>query len=162
MSKKLTAKQEAFCTAYVTGRTVDGVLINKDGKALSLADAYRSAYDTTNMAPATVRKEAAVLFSNPLVTTTCQQISDDMKRKVTVMTVSDSDRVLTKLRDLLDNAQGTPAENTMLRAADLLGKSCNMYSNTTVVLTEDKTARDISAEIERRLAEIEGSSGRVH
>ena len=162
MSKKLTAKQEAFCTAYVTGRTVDGVLINKDGKALSLADAYRSAYDTTNMAPATVRKEAAVLFSNPLVTTTCQQISDDMKRKVTVMTVSDSDRVLTKLRDLLDNAQGTPAESTMLRAADLLGKSCNMFSNTTVVLTEDKTARDISAEIERRLAEIEGSSGRVH
>ena len=36
------------------------------------------------------------------------------------------------LRDLLDNAQGVPAEQVMLRAADLLDKSVGLFKDVQV------------------------------
>jgi phage terminase small subunit len=50
----LTAKQEAFCQAIVSG--------------MSQADAYRKAYDAENMKPATVQKRASELMGNGAIT----------------------------------------------------------------------------------------------
>lgn len=50
----LTAKQEAFCRAIVSG--------------LSQADAYRTAYNATNMKAPTVQKRASELMANGEVT----------------------------------------------------------------------------------------------
>lgn len=46
----LTAKQEAFCQAIVSG--------------MSQADAYRKAYDAVNMKPATVQSKACILMTD--------------------------------------------------------------------------------------------------
>ena len=46
----LTAKQEAFCRAIVSG--------------MSQADAYRQAYDAGNMKPATVQSKASILMAD--------------------------------------------------------------------------------------------------
>lgn len=50
---KLTAKQEAFCQAIVSG--------------MSQADAYRAAYDAGKMKPPTVQKRASELMANGVV-----------------------------------------------------------------------------------------------
>jgi len=55
--------------------------------------------------------------------------------------IGDKKRVLTKLRDLLDNAQGVPAEQVMLRTADLLGKSVGLYKD--VQVQEQQTSEGV-------------------
>jgi phage terminase small subunit len=56
----LTAKQEAFCQAIVSG--------------LSQADAYRKAYDAENMKPPTVQKRASELMANGEVSGRVQEL----------------------------------------------------------------------------------------
>ena len=53
--KKLTPKQQKFAESYVEG-----------GNA---SKAYRLHYDTKNMKPATVRREAMRLLANPIIAT---------------------------------------------------------------------------------------------
>lgn len=56
----LTAKQEAFCQAIVSG--------------MSQADAYRTAYDAANMKPETVQKRASELMGNGVVAGRVQEL----------------------------------------------------------------------------------------
>lgn len=53
MTAKLTAKQEAFCQAIVSG--------------MSQADAYRAAYNASNMKPPSVQVNASKLMANAKV-----------------------------------------------------------------------------------------------
>ena len=75
----------------------------------------------------------------------------------------DRERVLTKLRDLLENAKGGPAEQAMLRAADLLGKSVGLYKDVQVQ-DAPRSADEIRAEIKERLAALmtDQPDGAVH
>ena len=63
----LTAKQEAFCQAYVKG----------DSKGNASA-AYRAAYDTDKMKPASIRAEACRLLDNLNVTQRIDQLNADI------------------------------------------------------------------------------------
>ncbi len=58
------------------------------------------------------------------------------------------------LRDLLDNAQGVPAEQVMLRAADLLGKSVGLYKDVQVQQEPQKSAAELEAELVEMLASL--------
>ncbi len=68
--------------------------------------------------------------------------------------IGDKERVLTKLRDLLDNAQGVPAEQVMLRPADLLGKSVGLYKDVQIQEPQRSVA-EIEAEMEEMLDRLE-------
>jgi len=144
----LTPKQQHFCRAVASGCT--------------MSDAYREAYSVGNMKPATINREAHTLMSNPKITTRVEMLQRAKDRAVVATSLSDRERVLTKLRDIIANAEGTPAENTMLRACDLLGKSIGLYKDVVLDKQPDQTPEEIRAEIERLLAEIEAESGSVH
>lgn len=64
----LTAKQEAFCQAIVSG--------------MSQADAYRTAYDAKNMKPATVQSKACILMTDGKVRARVEEIRAPVVAKV--------------------------------------------------------------------------------
>ncbi len=141
MAKKgsgLTPKQQHFCRAVASGCT--------------MSDAYREAYSTSRMKPATIHREATILMSNPMITTRIEGLNRAKDRAVVASVVSDRERVLTKLRALLDNPDGTSAEQVMLRAADLLGKSVGLYKDVVETITP-KSVEEIDKELEAYLAE---------
>ena len=59
--RRLTEKQEKFCQYY----------LDTDGNA---SEAYRMAYDTSNMQPNTVWNSASLLMDNPKVTQRINEI----------------------------------------------------------------------------------------
>jgi hypothetical protein len=118
-----------------------------------MSDAYREAYSTSNMKPATVNREAHTLMATPKITTRVERLQRQKDRAIVAASLSDRERVLTTLRRLLDHAEGTPAEHVALRAADLLGKSVGLYRD--VQVTEQPRSPDeIRAELEERLAAL--------
>jgi len=110
--KSLTAKQKAFCRHVAAGMT--------------LSDAYRASYSADNMSAASVHTESSLLMSNPAVYLRTESLISAKDRALVACSVSDKDRVLQKLRHLLDHATGVPSEHVALRAADLLGKCCGL------------------------------------
>ena len=142
MAKKgsgLTPKQQHFCRAIVSGCT--------------MSDAYREAYSTSRMKPATIHREATRLVSNPMITTRIEVLNRANERAVVASMVSDRERVLTKLRELLDNPDGTSAEQVMLRAADLLGKSVGLYKDVVETVVQ-RSPDEIRTELNEYLARL--------
>ena len=138
MAKKgsgLTPKQQHFCRAVASGCT--------------MSDGYREAYSTGRMKPATIHREATRLMSNPMITTRIEVLDRAKDRAVIASSLSDGEKVKSKLRELLDNPTGTPAEHVALRACDLLGKTVGLYKD--VVET---VAQRSSDEVRTELAEL--------
>ena len=143
----LTPKQLHFCRCVVSGCT--------------MSDAYREAYNTSKMKPATVNREAHTLMTDPKIATRVERLQRAKDRAVVASSLSDRERVLNVLRDLLENATGAAGEASMLRAADLLGKSVGLYKD--VVITQPvRTSEEIEAELEERLAAAEDEMKSVH
>ncbi len=67
--------------------------------------------------------------------------------------LSDRERVLTKLRDILDTTEGGPAVTAQLRAAELLGKSVGLFKDVQVQEVK-RTPEEITAELEELLAAV--------
>lgn len=135
----LTPKQHQFCRAIVSG--------------CSLSDSYRQAYCTSNMKPATVNREASVLMSNRKITARVEQLNKEKDRALVSCAVSDRDRVLNKLRDLMDSAH---TENVQLGAAVALGKTQVLFTNVVQERKETRTAEEISADLEEHLGRLLG------
>ena len=144
----LTPKQRHFCRAVASGST--------------LTDSYIEAYHTSNMNHASIGREATRLGSDPRITTHIETLNRTLDRAVIATRLSDRELVLTKLRNIIANAEGTPAENTMLRACDLLGKSIGLFKDVVLDQQPVQTPEEIRAEIERLLDEIEAESGSLH
>ncbi len=58
-------------------------------------------------------------MADPKITTRVERLQQQKDRAAVAAGIGDKERVLTKLRDLLDNAQGVPAEQVMLRDAQV-------------------------------------------
>ena len=110
------------------------------------------------MTAASVHVEASKLMANPKVTQRVQALQARVEQAFVASTLSDRDRVLRRLRHLLDNATGDPSEQVALRAADLLGKSVGLYS-TGIDLNDkrDRSPEEIRQELARRLAVLNGT-----
>ena len=67
----LTAKQEAACQAFVLSSD-NKVKGNKSG-------AYREAYNTSNMKPASVNRVAKALFDNVKITSRVEELQNEIK-----------------------------------------------------------------------------------
>ena len=87
----LTPKQRKFSENIVSG--------------MNLSDAYRNAYDAGGMTSAQIHREASLLGSDPKVTQCVEALGAELRRKGEALTVSDRDKVVTKLRDWLDGKE---------------------------------------------------------
>ena len=137
----LTPKQLKFAHSAVSG--------------VSLAEAYRQAYDAENMSERAIRTEACRLAAHPNVSRAMEAISAEMAGKMQVLTVSDRDMVLRNLRQWT-KGDGDPPTSAQLRAAELLGKACGLYKDVVETRTE-RPAADILGDIEKRLNALQAS-----
>jgi len=147
----ITAKQRAFAHAVASG------------KHDSLSDCYRHVYNCKAMKPSTISREATRLLQNPKVATLVQDLRTAQDAAMVDMVTSDRDRILKRLRQLLDSPEGTPAESISIKAAALLGQSLGMFQKKVEI--DDKRVRspeEISREIESRLAELEQTDRPLH
>jgi len=139
-TNNLTAKQRHFCRAAVSGCT--------------MSDAYREAYNTSNMKPATIHREAHMLMSHPKIATRVESLQGAKDRAVLASNLSDRERVLAMLREFMETAQ--PSDSAKIRACELLGKSVGLFKH--VVETKvHRSTDEILADINQRLAKNEES-----
>jgi len=157
----LTQKQRAFIMAVVGD--------NDTGSPMTLADAYRYAYDVKTMSANAVRVEACKLYAkladNPNVAIMQSEYVAAMRQKMQASQVArqltDSERVLDMLRSTMDSADTSPNIMARLKSAELLGKANGLFIERQHTETIDRTAQDVMAELERRLSaasEQQGSS----
>lgn len=105
----LTAKQEAFCLAYM-----------ETGNA---SEAYRRAYDAENMTPESVRVAACRLLDNANVSLMVEELQKEAKQR-NAITVDDLIKELEEARDAAlkaDNPQSSAAVAATMGKAKLLG-----------------------------------------
>ena len=131
-TRGLTDKQEAFAQAIFEGA--------------NFSDAYRQAYDASNMSAASIHTEACLLVQNPKVSQRLEQLNLDREQQRRMQSLSRSDFVLKQLTEEALNTDNS--DGARVRALELLGKSVALFTDK--VETEDKTERDADA-IKREL-----------
>ena len=142
----LTPKQKLFATLVSTGYT--------------LTAAYTEAYDCDNMKPGTIRREASKLLANSRDITA---MVDALTAKKTAVEqslalsqgLSDRDKVLTKLRHMMDFAEAN--DSNKLRACEALGRSCGLFEDVQVVKTE-RSSEDILNQLQQKLDRLISAS----
>lgn len=105
----LTAKQEAFCLAYM-----------ETGNA---SEAYRRAYDAENMSANAIGVEACRLMDNPSVALKVEELRNEAKQR-NAITVDDLIKELEEARNAAleaDNPQSSAAVAATMGKAKLLG-----------------------------------------
>ena len=134
----LTAKQIAFADGVASG--------------MNRSDSYRAAYNAGSMKPASIHVNACKLAATTKVALRIQAQIEHREQQRYVVELSDRDRVLTKLRNLMDEGD---TQAVQLQAATWLGKSAAMFTD---IVTDKPTAVDINEidrEIAARIAELE-------
>ena len=138
----LSAKQHLFAT-----------LVGSAG--LTLTEAYSRAYSADNMKVANIRKEGSRLAAHPKISPLIKQYS--AKREALAHSLalsqglSDRDKVLTKLRHMMDHAD--PNDSNRIRATVELGRSCGVFQDT-VEIKSERSSADIMTLLRDKLAEI--------
>jgi hypothetical protein len=123
---------------------------------MSQAAAYREAYGCKpNSKPETQQANASRLMSDSRVRARVDAIIRQKEAGIAASAVSDRERVLSKLRHLLDNAE--PADTAKLRAAELLGKSVGLFRDV-VETSTNKTSSDLLSDLENLLDVAEPDS----
>ena len=135
-SNGLTAKQEAFCQHVAKGS--------------NLSDAYRAAYDASNMKPNIINNEACKLMARREIAERVNALITENRGRESL----DSNRIRQHVIDKLwAESQSTSNPATVrVRALELLGKMTDVSLFTERVHTETVAARDAS-EIEQAIRE---------
>ena len=138
---KLTGKQTLF---------VQGIL-----KGLSQSDAYRAAYNCTNMADNSVWREASVLFANPKVSARIKAGQRRQEEEAVHTGLSLRQHVERELYALSTKADTDQAQ---LRALELLGKTekCGIFVERTADVTETLTEEEVLQQLEEKLKKAFG------
>jgi len=136
---KLTAKQMHFARCVAAG--------------MSQAEAYREAFDVTaDGKTATHREAASRLMARADIRARVDALVAQRERSILASSLSDRERVLSKLRHWVDHAEA--GDSNRIRSAELLGKSVGLFRD--VVETSDsKSSDELLAELE---AMIEASA----
>ena len=136
MNKKLTPKQLHFARCVASGMTQ--------------SDAYREAYtvrDSTTQE--SVHSSASRIMSDAKVSARVQHLIGMRERAVAASAVTDRERVLSKLRGWMDEAE--PSDSVRVRAAELLGRSANLFATDITLNDQRKSSEGLAAEIEAML-----------
>ena len=133
--KKLTPKQLHFARCIAGGMTQ--------------SDGYREAYAVRPLTTQeSVHSSASRLMADPMVASRVKHLIRLREQAVVASAVTDRERVLSKLRGWMDNAE--PTDSVRLRAAELLGKSANLFA-TEVTVADQKDSSSLAAELEAML-----------
>jgi hypothetical protein len=108
---KLTPKQERFVLAYL-----------RLGNA---SEAYRQAYDVSNMAPATINRTAFALLKHHKITARLASIQKRTESSAVASLAERKEFLTSTLRGLEPEAEFSDR----LRAVDLLNRTENIYSD---------------------------------
>jgi hypothetical protein len=134
----LTSKQESYCQG-----------VGARGETLS--DAYRAAYETENMAPATIHAEACRLMANPVVAARI----NDLVRQRTSREQHDAVRIRATVIERLHVEAHDPDNppSVRVRALELLGKLdiVGAFRDRIEAVTAEPPASDLAATLEARL-----------
>lgn len=128
----LTSKQLHFARCVASG--------------MSQAAAYRESYNVREGSKASSHQvSASKLMGNPMIKQRVEAIIRQKEAGIAASALSDRERVLTKLRHMLDNAE--PNDGQKLRAAELLGKSVGLFKDV-VETTDTRSSDDLISDLE--------------
>ena len=134
----LTAKQMHFARCVASG--------------MSQAEAYREAFDVVaGGKTATHREAASRLMARADIRLRVDALIAQRERSILASSLSDRERVLTKLREWTDTAQ--PADGNKIRAAELLGRTSGMFRDV-IETSESRTSEELLAELETMLESV--------
>lgn len=131
----LTPKQEAFVQAYW-----------ETGNA---SEAYRRAYNTTNMKPASVNRLAFAQLENIKITSRLSELKADLARKTVVTVESLSGELDDALALALKNDQASAAVAAIMGKAKLHGMLIDKQEQRVTTESAQELMPDIRAMIER-------------
>jgi phage terminase small subunit len=132
----LTAKQMKFVAEVSEGG--------------SQSNAYRKAYDTSQMAPKTIWEEASRLRRHPKVAARIEELEAEKEARRRMQALSREDRVLQELEKI---AFGDGPASGRLKALELLGKHVGLFKPKEVPVVE-RSVEDISNQLQRRLEDL--------
>jgi len=136
LKKELTPKQLHFARCVASGMTQ--------------SDGYREAYTVRqSTTQESVHSSASRLMADAKVSARVQHLIGMRERAVAASAVTDRERVLSKLRGWMDEAE--PSDSVKVRAAELLGKSANLFATDINVNDQRKSSEGLAAEIEAML-----------
>ena len=135
----LTIKQRAFADAIIKG------------KLGSFKEVYADVYDVTltkqGKIPKWVEVEASRLMANPKVSLS---ITKGFERKETNAVASTSRTRSYVLEQLMRESKESESDSSRVRALELLGKTCGLFSDT-LEIKESRGTHDIEQDIESRI-----------
>ena len=133
--KKLTPKQLHFARCIASGMTQ--------------SDGYREAYAVRPLTTQeSIHSSASRLMADPMVASRVNHLIRLREQAVVASAVTDRERVLSKLRGWMDDAE--PTDSVKIRAAELLGKSANLFA-TEVTVADQRGSTNVAEEIEAML-----------
>lgn len=133
----LTPKQRKFAENLADGMTQ--------------SDAYKFAYDATDMQGDTIRNKASLLAQRGDIRAAVDALMGERMRQIEVKGVSDRSKVVSLLRKFAED--DARPDHVRLRAVELWGKTCGAF----VEVIEDKRERPAAAvavDLERRLTAL--------
>jgi len=134
----LTSKQDAFCDAVVSGK--------------SLSAAYREAYDAKGMSDEAVRVEASRLLAHPNVSLRVKSLNAEKEDQRRMLAVNRAERVLERLEKLADDAK---SESAKIRANELIGKTAGLFIDQIEIEDKtDRTVHDLEQSIAMKLSRL--------
>ena len=116
----------------------------------SQSNAYRKAYDTSQMSTKTIWEEAARLRRHPKVAARLIELESEKEARRRMQALSREDRVLQELEKL---AFGDGPAFGKLKALELLGKHVGLFKPKEVPVVE-RSVEDISNQLQRRLEDL--------
>ena len=116
----------------------------------SQSNAYRKAYDTSQMAPKTIWEEASRLRRHPKVAARIMELEAEKEARRRMQALSREDRVLQELEKI---AFGDGPASGRLKALELLGKHVGLFKPKEVPVVE-RSVEDISNQLQRRLENL--------
>ena len=137
----LTAKQRKFAENLADG--------------MSQSDAYRNAYDASDMQGDTIRSKASLMAGRDDIRAAVDALMEARMRLIEVKGVSDRAKVVGLLRQFAEDT--ARPDHVRLRAVELWGKTCGAF----VEVIEDRRERpaaNVALELERRLGALLGAA----
>ena len=133
--RRMTAKMHAFASNVVQG--------------MSPSDAYRRAYDTSNMSEASTMSEANRLLKDPRITQLLESFWTTLKENVIADAVSTRRHIMA---ELYEHAQNKEAQlSNRLKSLELMGRAVGMFTDKVETKTEEVNVDTLKKELESSL-----------
>ena len=133
----LTPKQRKFAENLADGMTQ--------------SDAYKFAYDATDMQGDTIRNKASQLAQRGDIRAVVDALMGERMRLMEVKGVSDRSKVISLLRQFAED--DARPDHVRLRAVELWGKTCGAFIEV-IEDRRDRPAAAVAVELERRLGAL--------